>query len=171
MAGKKINQLDVKVPVPTDLVAVGDQFTGVAGKSTCKQVVFAGINQNAMLITSSSFAYTTGFLNLVSNANNLSLGNETVHRCFSSGNYDITGIAPPTVGPLVPGPGTHLDGRIIYLINTGNSNISLKNQDALSTATNRFITHNGNHITLGSGHIVMAFYDIGITRWRIWDLT
>ena len=170
MAGKKINQLDVKTPVSADLVAVGDQFTGVAGKSTCKQVVFAGINQNAMLITSSSFAYTTGFLNLTSNANNLVLGNETVHRCFSSGNYDITGIAPPIPGPLVPGPGTHLDGRIIYLINTGNSNISLKNQDALSTATNRFITHNGSHITLNSGHIVMAFYDIGLTRWRIWNL-
>lgn len=171
MAGKKISQLDVKTPLPTDLVAVGDQFTGVAGKSTCKQVVFAGMNQQQMIITGSSFAYSTGFLNLVGNVNNVSLGNETIHRCFSSVNCDITGIAPPTTGPINPGPGTHLDGRIIYLINTGNNNIVLKSEDALSTATNRFLTHTGNQITLSPGHIVMAFYDIGLTRWRIWDLT
>ena len=164
MASKKISELDAKVPVVTDILPVADPVSGLAGKSDCGSVTYAGLDQTSVIPTGSSFAYQPSGVTISANTNNLGLPKNTLFRLTSTGNYDLTGIVPHA------GAATN-SGRIIYLLNVGSNNISLKNEDALSTAANRFLTHNGSHITLGPNHLVLALYDETASRWRIWDLT
>lgn len=164
MASKKISELDAKTPLVTDLLAVADPATGIAGRSDCGQTVYAGMNMTKVIPTSSSFAFQPTSITLSANTNNFGINANTLVRMTSTGNYDLTGLVP-----LVSAETN--TGRIIYLLNVGSNNIVLKNEDALSTAANRFLTHNGNHITLGPGHLVLALYDGILSRWRIWDLT
>lgn len=164
MASKKISELDVKIPLVSDVIPVADPISGLAGKSDCGSVLYAGFDQASVIPTSSSFAFQPGGVTISSNTNNLGLPRNTLFRLTSTGNYDLTGIVP------YAGAATN-SGRIIYLLNVGSNNISLKNEDALSTAANRFLTHNGNQITLAPNHLVLALYDGTASRWRIWDLT
>lgn len=164
MASKKISELTAKTPVSTDLVPIADPSTGVAYKSNCQGVVFAGISQLGIAQVNGSMAYASGNVTLTANTNNLFASSNTIFRITSTGNYDLTGIIP------LPNT-TEGAGRLIYLINVGSNNVTLKNEDALSTAQNRFVTHGGSHITLSPGHLVLAIYDSTLLRWRIWDLT
>lgn len=165
MAGKKISELDTKFPLDgTEYVPVADNISGIAYKAFQSSIVYAGIGANYVFPVNGSFAYQPTNVTLSGNTNNLGIGANALVRIQSTGNYDLTGIIPLTTAE------TNY-GRILYIVNRGTNNISLRNEDALSTAENRFMTHNGSHITLGPNHLVLAMYDGAISRWRIWDLT
>ena len=165
MASKKINELETRSTLDgLEYVPVGDATTGVAYKTFMSSVVYVGIQGGVVFPILGSFAYQTSSVNLTGNTNNLSLPENTLMRLNSTGNFDLTGIVPAVTAATN-------SGRLIYLLNVGSNSISLRNEDVLSTASNRFVTHNGSHITLGPGHLVMALYDGNLSRWRIWDLT
>lgn len=165
MTAKLISELTIKYPLDgTEWIVAADASTGVAYKSYSDAVVYAGIQGGKVYPIAGSFAYQPTGVTLSANTNNLGIGANTLVRLSSTGNYDLTGIVP------LASAETNV-GRVIYLLNVGANNISLKNEDALSTAANRFVTHNGSHITLSANHLVMALYDGSLSRWRIWDLT
>lgn len=56
-------------------------------------------------------------------------------------------------------------GRIMTLLNVGSNNAVLSNEDASSTAANRFALSGGN-ITLTSGQTITLIYDNTSSRWR-----
>ena len=164
MASKKISELDAKTPVVTDVLAVADPATGIAGKSDCGQVTYAGMNQSKVIPFGGSFAFQPAVVTLTANRDNLALGANAFIRISSTGNYDLTGIVPLVTAE------TNM-GRIIYIINVGSNTINLKHESLLSDAANRFITHTGNQASMNAGHIVLGIYDTIVSRWRVWDLT
>jgi len=163
MASKKISELSVKIPVAADVLAVADPSTGIAGKSTAAQATYAGMNQSSVIPTNSSFAFQSTSASLTGNTNNLVIGSETLVRISSSANYDLTGIVPLASA-------ANNSGRLMYLVNVGSNTITLKPEDALSTAANRFITHNGNNLSLPAGHVAICIYDGVASRWRVWSV-
>jgi len=56
------------------------------------------------------------------------------------------------------------EGRIIYIFNVGTNNIILSNENASSTAANRFKI--GSDITIGADRGVQLWYDTTSSRWR-----
>jgi len=164
MASKKISELTAKTPVVTDILAVADPATGIAGKSDCGQTVYAGMNQSKVIPFSGSFAFQPAVVTLTANRDNLGLGANAFIRMSSTGNYDLTGIVPQVSAE------TNM-GRIIYIVNVGSNTINLKHESSLSDAGNRFITHTGNQVSMNAGHLVFGIYDTIVSRWRIWDLT
>jgi hypothetical protein len=164
MASKKISELTAKTPLVTDLLAVADPATGIAGKSDCGQVTYAGMNMSKVIPFSGSFAFQPTTVTLSANRNNFAIGANAFVRMSSTGNYDLTGLVPLVTAE------TNM-GRIIYIVNIGSNTINLKHESSLSDAENRFITHNGNQVSMNAGHLVFGIYDIAVSRWRIWDLT
>lgn len=73
----------------------------------------------------------------------------------SSGAFNITGI------------GSTQPGRELRVYNTGASNITLKNQDAASTATNRILGTAGADVVLTPNRGVLLWYSPSITRWLV----
>ena len=59
------------------------------------------------------------------------------------------------------------DGRMIRITNASSYNITLKNQDSNSTATNRIITTSGSDLTVPPNVSVTLQYDSGDSRWRV----
>ena len=59
-----------------------------------------------------------------------------------------------------------VDGRFIFLHNDGSFDITLKHQDALSDADNRFLFSTGLDIILGGGDSIELVYDSVTARWR-----
>ena len=168
MASKKISELSAKTPVAADVIPVADPSTGIAGKSTCYQTFAAGAGNTGVITNlNGSFALVPGSTYISgSTANNVVLSSASIHLLSTSNNLDITGIAPPA------GIASNPNGRLIYLINNNDThNISLKVEDAGSTASNRIVSHNGNQVTLGPSHICLAIYSASLLRWRVWDLT
>lgn len=60
------------------------------------------------------------------------------------------------------------DGRIIIIHNVGSFDIVLKNQDANSTAANRFVF--GADLTVGAEQSVALWYDGVTARWRLFSV-
>lgn len=163
MSSKKINELDAKTASATDVLAIADPSTGVAGKVTAAQATYAGMNQSSVIPTNSSFAFQSASVALTGNTNNLTITSETLIRITSTGNCDLTGIVPLVTA-------ANNAGRLIYLVNVGAYTITIKNEDLGSSASNRFVTHNGNSVSLQDGHVVLCIYDGTISRWRVWNL-
>ncbi len=95
---------------------------------------------------------------ITSNQNNYNptgLSTTSALRLNTDASREITGI---TVS------GSFTDGRILMLYNVGSFNIVLKNEDANSTAANRF-AFDGD-ITLESGQSITLWYDTTSDRWR-----
>jgi hypothetical protein len=80
------------------------------------------------------------------------LASATVLRLASDASRNITGL---TGGA---------DGRVLKLMNVGSNPLVLKNQDAASTAANRFAI--GSDITLAADQAVSLIYDSTSQRWR-----
>ena len=80
------------------------------------------------------------------------LSGASVLRLNSDASRDITGLS---------GGG---DGRILTLINTGSFPIVLKNDDAGSSAANRFDF--GAHVTLAAKQAAVIWYDSAASHWR-----
>lgn len=56
--------------------------------------------------------------------------------------------------------------RILFLFNVGAANIVLTNEDALSTAGNRFLTTTGVSLTVTPNRVAQLIYDTTSSRWR-----
>jgi hypothetical protein len=76
----------------------------------------------------------------------------SVLRLTASAAYNVTGLAGG------------VDGRILTIMNVGTNTITLKNQDAASTAANRFAF--GTDLVLSPDRTVGLIYDSTSQRWR-----
>jgi hypothetical protein len=93
---------------------------------------------------------------ITANTDNLSITNiasNVLIRINATGNFNLTGIINPD--------GL---GREIKVFNVGSNNIILKNNDAGSTAINRF--QNGADKTLQAGEGIAMIYDVVDFRWK-----
>ena len=104
------------------------------------------------------FGPTFASASLIANTNNLlisNLANSILVRLLSTGNYSLTGITVP-------------DNTKTYFFNIFNvgttGNIIFKNDDAGSTAQNRFLL--GGDITVQPGEGLTFIYDPVDLRWR-----
>ena len=164
MASKKINELTLKYPLEgTEFIVAADQMTGVAYKGYIGDAVLVGIGGGQIYTTAGSFAHLPTSVTLSGNTNNLGVGQNGLIRIQSTGNYDLTGLIP------IGGAAANA-WRVIYILNRGANIITLKHEDALSTAENRFYTHNGNNLSLQADHVVLGMYDGVLSRWRVWSL-
>jgi hypothetical protein len=94
--------------------------------------------------------------NLTANTNNLSIGNlasNVLIRLTSSGNYNLTGIVNPD--------GL---GREIQVFNVGVNNITFKDNDAGSSAGNRFFMGADKVVQPQEG--ITFVYDVVDLKWR-----
>ena len=164
MASKKISELTTRSPLDgTEYIVAADQTTGIAYKGFINDAVYVGIATAQIYATLGSFAYAPTSVTLSANTNNLGIGKNGLMLASSTGNFDLTGIVP--IG------GSEANAfRMIYILNRGANTITIKNEDANSTAANRFVTHNGNNVSLQSNHLALALYDGILSRWRVWSL-
>jgi len=112
---------------------------------------------NGATIVNATNSSNTGGGAFAGNQDDLALSSTaTFFRLETSvgGGIDITGIAGGT------------DGRQIILANVGSNDITLKNQDAGSTAANRFQLPGASDVTLGQDAIVTLVYDGTSGFWR-----
>ena len=212
MTAKLISELDAKIPASADVLAVANPSTGLAGKSTCNQIiasaagftnktpavgdwipvadtstpavawktrsysiVYAGLGSWTKFTTYGSFAFQPHTVNISTNTNNLQIGVFGLVKINCTANSDLTGLVSENVQSntvITPGSSTTpaLDGQLVYLLNTGTNTLTLKHEDANSTAVNRLYTHNGNNLTMPVGHITLCLYCTAISRWRVWSL-
>lgn len=212
MTAKKISELTAKTPISTDVLPVADPTTGIAGKSSCNQIIasaagftsktpavgdwipvadtatpavawktrpylvtYTGLASWSKFTTYGSFAFQPHTASISTNTNNLQIGVAGLVKINCTANCDLTGLVSENVwsnDAVIPGGSTTaaLDGQIVYLLNTGSSTITIKNEDAASTAVNRFLTHNGNNLSFQSGHVTLCLYDSTVSRWRAWSL-
>lgn len=92
---------------------------------------------------------------LTGNINNWSIANSTaIARISSDGAYDITGIAATN----------RANGSILILTNIGSFALTLKNENASSTAANRLAI--GADIGISPARTQILWYDTTSSRWR-----
>ncbi len=91
---------------------------------------------------------------ITADQNNYNPGTGWFQRWSSDASRNITG--------LVAG----VDGQIIEIWNIGSQNIVLQNENASSTAANRFTTSTGADLTLAANKCAKARYDTTSARWR-----
>ena len=102
---------------------------------------------------------------IVANQNDYVLTGSAFQRLNCTTASDITGIAPPTGG-------THVDGRMIRLVNVGTATVRLMHNDTGSTAANRMYHHNATNVSLTVNEWADLVYDStdngsGAAGWRI----
>jgi hypothetical protein len=105
---------------------------------------------------------------ITSNQNDYAMGNanSTVVYINSDAARDITGIASSLgVGSV------NTSGQYHLLINNGSFSITLKHEDAGSSAANRFLNSTGADIVLAVNQAAELHYDITATRWRVFKKT
>jgi len=93
---------------------------------------------------------------ITADQNNYNPGTAWFQRWSSDASRNITG--------LVAG----VDGQIIEIWNIGSQNIVLQNENASSTAANRFTTSTGADLTLAANKCAKARYDTTSARWRVY---
>lgn len=94
---------------------------------------------------------------ITSDQNNYTIG-QSYARLFSDAARAITGIIPFGVGG---------QSSMLVIANVGSFNITLKNQNASSTAANRIITGTGADLVVAPDQTVMLIYDLTTQRWRV----
>lgn len=166
-----------KTPAVGDWIPVADTATPtIAWKTRPYSITYVGLASWTKFTTYGSFAFQPLSVNISANTNNLQIGVSGLIKLNCTVNSDLTGMVSENIqsnSVVTPGGSTtaSLDGQVVYLLNTGTNSLSIRNEDALSSAANRFITHTGSHITLSAGHMALALYDTGVSRWRVFDLT
>jgi hypothetical protein len=143
-------------------IGEGDN-TSVSGNSSTEQQHFYATRylktEGSMVFASSTPAA------IVANQNDYVLTGSAFQRLNCTTAADITGIAPPTGG-------AHVDGRMIRLASVGTATVTLKHNDAASTAANRMYMHSGNHTALTVNEWADLVYDStdngsGAAGWRL----
>jgi hypothetical protein len=102
-------------------------------------------------------------VSIAANQNNYALTSSGLHRLNCTVASDITGIAPSI---------SHFDGRMIRLVNVGTATVTLKHNDAASTAANRFYLSSGTHLAIAVDQWADLVYDStnngsGAAGWRV----
>lgn len=144
-----------------DAASGGGVYLGSSGESPSALVFNRRLNVFGLSLPHSTLAQITA------NQNNYTIAdNNSVMRISSDASRDITGIVV-SHGTVT----TNVDGEWLQLINVGSNNIVLKNQDANSTAGNRFLNSTGADITLGANESANLFYDATASRWRVFKFT
>lgn len=118
-------------------------------------------------------ARLTGSIQITSNTpaaftadqNNLVLNASGFQRLSGTAARNITGIAPPSGA-------SHVDGRMIRILNVGTNTLTFKHNSASSSAANRFFSAGGSDIALSANGWVECIYDAtdngsGAAGWRI----
>lgn len=83
------------------------------------------------------------------------MSNFVLIRTNVTGNHSLTGITPPTL----------TDGWWAIVYNIGIGNLSLKDNDAASSATGRLLM--GSNKSVQTNESVSFIYDVVSLRWRI----
>jgi hypothetical protein len=145
-------------------IAIGEGAnTAVIGNSSTVQQHFYATRyiktEGSLVFASSTPAAITA------NQNDYVLTGSAFQRLNCTTASDITGIAPPTGG-------AHVDGRMIRLVSVGTATVTLKHNDAASTAANRVYMHAGNHTALTVNEWADLVYDStdngsGAAGWRL----
>ena len=94
---------------------------------------------------------------ITSDQNNYAPGTGWFQRWSSDASRNITGMSQGNI-----------DGQLMEIWNVGSNNIVLQNENASSTAANRFTTSTGADLTLTAGKCAIARYDTTSTRWRVY---
>lgn len=136
------------------------QYTGIAPKT--RGVL--GITNASTGGGSLAYASSTPAA-IVANQNDYVLTGSAFQRLNCTTASDITGIAPPTGG-------AHVDGRMIRLVNVGAATVTLKHNDAASTAANRMFVSTGADKALAVNAWADLVYDStnngsGAAGWRV----
>jgi hypothetical protein len=92
---------------------------------------------------------------ITADQNNYAPGTARYQRLTSDASRTITGLSVSQV-----------DGMEVFITNVGSNNLVLSNQNASSTATNRFLFSTGADITLAANKSIRLFYDNTTGRWR-----
>ena len=98
---------------------------------------------------------------LNANTNNLlipGLSNGVLIRFTTTGNFNLTGIIPPDI----------TQGGLIFVANVGTNNLTLKNNDAGSSANNRFVM--GGDKKIQPGEAAIFVYDTISLRYRLFSV-
>lgn len=167
MAGLRIDQLSSRVPVKTDMTAT-TASGGPAGFSTMTTVVEAGCSGATVLTIGStgaggSLAHPSSTVNISTNTNNLVLSNSGFQRLNCTANCQLTGIAPPNGS-------SHVDGRMMHIVNIGTHTLTIVHQSGSSLTANQIDTANAN-ITLSPRHLLTLIYDATAGNWLAWETT
>jgi hypothetical protein len=93
---------------------------------------------------------------ITADQNNYAPGTGWFQRWSSDASRNVTGLSAGQ------------DGQLAEIWNVGSNNIVLQNENASSTAANRFTTSTGADLTLTAGKCAIARYDTTSTRWRVY---
>mgnify|MGYP006274551269 CR=1 FL=1 len=165
MAGLRIDQLTLRTPIKTDVTAT-TASGGPAGQSTMITVVEAGCSGVTVLNigatgAGASLAFPSSSTTISANTNNLALSTSAFQRIDCTANSNLTGIAPPSGL-------SHVDGRMIRLVNIGAHKLTCVHQSASSTNGNKFYFHQAQNIDLDTNHWLELVYDATDGYWRGW---
>lgn len=92
---------------------------------------------------------------ITADQNNYAPGTGWFQRWNSDASRNVTGLA------------AGVDGQIAEVWNVGSQNIVLQNENASSTAANRFTTSTGADLTLAANKCALLRYDGTSARWRV----
>lgn len=96
---------------------------------------------------------------ITANQNNYNPGGRSyLQRWNTDASRNITGLVFAS---------TAADGERHIIVNVGSQNIVLQNENASSTAANRFTNSTGADITLSANQAAEIIYDTTSTRWRV----
>jgi hypothetical protein len=113
-------------------------------------------------------AYTVSPAQITATANNyatVGLEHANVLRITSNAAYDITGFAATNAG-------TGWFNPYKLVVNSGSFALTIKHQNAGSTASNRFITTSGSDLVLSAnGGSAIIYYDPTDSRWRAFSVS
>jgi len=85
---------------------------------------------------------------------------------YDLGSYDVIHLAP-TAARIIRGITNGVDGRILWIRNESNFNLSLTHADVLATDINRFVNPSGATITLAPlRSAVLIYMTVSAGRWR-----
>jgi hypothetical protein len=96
-------------------------------------------------------------VNISANTNNLSvptLSSGVLMRFNNSGNNNLTGIIPPDI----------TQGNLLYIANVGSGQLTIMDNDPLSSANNRFLC--GGNKVMQANEAMIFVYDTISLRWR-----
>ncbi len=99
-----------------------------------------------------SFAYKSSTTNISTATNDLVLNGSAFQRLNCTTACNLTGVAPPTGG-------THVDGRILRIVNTGTANLTLVHNSASSATANRFFNVAGANLVIAPNDYAELMYD------------
>jgi hypothetical protein len=121
-----------------------------------------GIDTNALRlgagVGSISLGSTVNPASITGNTNDYSIGAGYLARLSATGAFNLTGV-------IAPGVGT--GGRTFWMSNLGSNTITLKNNDAGSTAVNRFLCPGNVDYSLTQFKSVLLYYSYTDSRWII----